>query len=107
MPTGRLIGMSDAAVENDDSERALKLMADASAMIESIPQPSVKADASTELVPRLFKINEPQKARNAVHSALTAIAGIRDDSRRAKCLPSDLVLDKRWQGIRNSAPAFL
>ena len=81
-----LIGMSDAALDNGDNERAAELIGDAIAMIESIPQPSLKASASTEVFPRLIKLSEPQKARNAFNSALSAIADIRDDSKRAATL---------------------
>lgn len=81
-----MIGMSDAAVENSDNERSVALIGDALAISDLIPQPSVKASVMVEIVPRLLKLNEPQKARTAFNGALKSIAAIRDDSKRAATL---------------------
>ena len=81
-----LIGMSDAAAENSENERAIELIGEAVDLIESIPQPTLKASAFTETVPRLITLNEPQKARIAFGSALDAIAAIRDDSKQASIM---------------------
>jgi hypothetical protein len=78
-----LIAMSDAKEKNGDQEASLALLNEAATLVESVPQLSARALAYYELIVRLVRHGNTDKAVEFIRADLDTISSIRDESSRA------------------------
>ena len=81
-----LIRMSDAAAENDATEKAAGLLEEAYSLAEGVPQIPSRSSAFVEFAKRFVQYGNPDRAREISLENLRLIATIRDESMRATAI---------------------
>lgn len=78
-----LVGMSDVKNQLGQKEEALELLAEASALCETVPQLVSRSAAYNEFARRFHDFGETEKSRKFLHENLRNIAEIRDETNRS------------------------
>lgn len=80
------IALSDTAAANGDREKAIKLLDEANALAEEVPQLSSRASAYVEFARRFAGFDDVERRDAAVKQCLETIVHIRDESIKAASL---------------------
>lgn len=92
-----LIGMSTAASENGENERAAGFLKEAVELSESVPQLALRSSAYNEIARRYHEIGS-EKARSIAQLSLETIPTIRDEGSRVTAL-TDLATTYATTGL--------